>query len=354
MTHGPLRILSSCATWQGATDYGFLRAFRRAGHSVVNLPETDFFPAWRSPPLRLARRALRPLFVSDYGRALVDAARALRPHLFFVYKGTSVDAATIDAIRAGGAIAVNVYPDFSFTLHGPTLPAALPHYDWIFTTKSWSLDALARLGARNASFLPHGFDPETHFPATLDAEEDDFYRCDAAFIGAWSPKKEALLRGLMERAPRLDLAVWGNSWERAGPPLARHVKGHGVIGREYAKAIGGAKIVISLLSEAQGDAVSGDVTTTRTFEIPAAGGFMLHERTAEARDFFAEDRECAMFDGPDELAAKVAFWLAQDAAREAIAQAGRARSLACGYGVDERAAQALEKVRELLAQRAAP
>lgn len=349
---GALRILSCCNTWQGATDYGFLRAFRRAGHSVVNVSEAEFFGAgWRSPALRLLRRAAMPLLLQDYQRALIAAAQALRPDLLFVYKGTFVAAATIDAVKRLGAVAINVYPDVSFTMHGALIPKALPRYDYILTTKSFGVADFARdLGVTRASFLPHGYDPETHFPAILDEQEAGVYGCDAAFIGSWSPKKEALLRHVRERLPRLDLKIWGEGWGRASG-LAGATIGRPVVGREYAKAITGAKINIALLSHVVGEASSGDLTTTRTFEIPAVGGFLLHERTSEAQGFFEEGRDCAMFGDAEELVTTIVHFLAHPQQRAAIAAAGHARCLASGYSVDDRAASVIAKTRDIWAER---
>jgi hypothetical protein len=343
-----LRILSCCNTWQGATDYGLLRAFRRAGHSVHNVSDSEFFPsAWRSPALRLLRRAATPLLLRDYQRALIEAARATRPDLLFVFKGTFVAPETVAAVRRLGAVAINVYPDVSFTVHTPLIPRALPLYDWIFTTKSYGVADLAReLGVTRASFLPHGYDPETHAPVVLDDGETGVYGCDAAFVGSWSPKKEALLRRAKERLPGLALNIWGEGWRRAA--LAEAMRARGVYGREYAKAIMGAKINIAILSEARGEASSGDLTTTRSFEIPATGGFMLHERTGEAQSYFAEGRDCAMFADGDELAEKIAHYLAHPQQRLALAQAGHARCRADGHSADDRAAVVVAKARELM------
>jgi spore maturation protein CgeB len=229
----------------------------------------------------------------------------------------------------------------------------LPHYDWILTTKSYGVADLAReLGVVRASFLPHCYDPETHFPALLDVEEARLYGCDSAFVGSWSPKKEQLLRIARERLPRLAMKIWGNGWERA-TTLAGATMRRPVLGREYAKAIAGAKIDIALLTHAMGEASSGDLTTTRTFEIPAIGGFMLHERTAEAQSLFAEGRDCAMFGDGAELAEKIAYYLARPQERLAIARVGHARCLADGHSADDRAASVIAKARELMAERGA-
>jgi len=354
MDKPPLRILTSCSIWQGAADYGLLRALRRAGHSVTNLPDSDFIPNWRTPWLRAARRLLRPVLAAEYRRALLQAARELKPDVFLAYKGTYVDAEAVAAIGRSGAVTLAILPDVSFTIHGPIIPRALPVFDWVFTTKSFGPGDLAReIGVTRASFLPHCFDPETHHPVTLDARDAQLYACHAAFIGAWSPKKEALLTLARPRLAGLDVKIWGARWEQASKALAPLIMKRPVFGQEYAKAVTGAKINIALLTEAMGEASSGDLTTTRTFEIPAIGGFMLHERNAEAQALFAEGAECAMFSSGEDLAEKILYYLAHDEERRRIAAAGRARCLDSGYSADARIASILHKARELMRSRRA-
>jgi spore maturation protein CgeB len=282
---------------------------------------------------------------AEFQRILIDEARRLRPELLFVYKGALIEPATIDAIRALGAVAINVYPDVSFTEHGPLLPKSLPRYDWIFTTKSYGVGDFARdLGVRNASFMPHGYDPEVHAPVALDDKDRAKFVCDASFIGSWSPKKEALLRAVRQALPEIDIKIWGNRWERAQGDLGSAIQSCAVTGREYAKAISASRINVAILTEARREASSGDLTTTRTFEIPAIGGFMLHERTAEAQSYFAEGQECAMFGGADELVSKIKHYLANPQERQSIAKAGHRRCLTSGYSVDDRAEAVCDKL----------
>src|SRR5208282_3804169 len=81
-----LRILACSATWEGANDYSFVRAFRRAGHSVWVVSDETFIPAgWRHPALRALRRLTLPFLIADYEKALIRAAQSLEPDLFFVY-----------------------------------------------------------------------------------------------------------------------------------------------------------------------------------------------------------------------------------------------------------------------------
>lgn len=52
---------------------------------------------------------------------------------------------------------------------------------------------------------------------------------------------------------------------------------------------------------------------------------MLTDRTEEQLAFLEEDKEAAYFSSPEELADKVRFYLARDAIRARIAEAGRRR-----------------------------
>ncbi|WP_312796851.1 CgeB family protein [Tianweitania sp.] len=349
----PLRILAVAETWQGSNAYAFVRSFRRAGHSVSLLADEWFAASgWQSRPMKAARRLLWPMILREATDAALREAAQFRPHLFFVFKGIMVSPQAIRAVQAQGGVAINFWPDTSFVDHGKTAAQALPCYDWIFTTKTFGpADLQARFSITNASFLPHGFDPETHKPTAMDRSDATLYGCDASFIGTWSPKKEKLLVALMSALPSLNLKIWGSQWERAGPSLCAYIQRRPIFGAEYAKAIGAAKVNIAILFEGNANAVSGDRLTSRSFHIPASRGFMLHERSDEIADHFAEDRDCAMFGSAEELAEKVRFFLAHDEARHRIAQAGRSRALSSGYSIDDRARTVIDKARALLAAR---
>ena len=346
-----MRILTVSHSWQGANDYSFVRAFRRAGHSVLVVSDQDFVPnGLRNRGLRLARRVILPLLVDDYQTALLDAATRFKPDLLFIYKGTYVKAETIARIKRLGTTAINVYPDIGFSSQSPYLEAAMAQYDAVFTTKSFRISYMKdKLGVQNVAFMPHAFDPEVHFPLPLEADERTRYASDVAFIGTWSPKKGALLEHLRQRLPDIDLKIWGNQWERASPVLAGSLQGGSLLGVEYTKGIQAAKIVLASLVESAADSTQGDKTTSRTFEIPAVGSFMLHERTEEAKSYFAEGSECDMFGSNDELVEKVRHYLSNDRERELIAEAGHLRARRSGYSYDDRISTILQAVRELRA-----
>jgi spore maturation protein CgeB len=96
-----------------------------------------------------------------------------------------------------------------------------------------------------------------------------------------------------------------------------------LLGGDYAAAISCSKISLGLLIEHVRGASSGDLITTRTFEIPACGGLLLHERTVDLLRIFKEDESCVCFEGPDELVRKIDDLLSNEARRRSIADRGR-------------------------------
>ena len=348
-----LRIFASSHTWLGANDYSYVTAFRRAGHTTHVFSGEEFFPsAWRSTSLRALRRVLSARLIREYQRAFVEAARAFEPDLIFVYKGPYIDGTSLQRARGDNAVAINVYPDIGLADSGPYLLNALPGYDWIFDTKSFRLDEMIRkIGRPCASFLPHAYDADVHCPIDLHDGDLERYGCDISFVGAWSPKKERYLLAVRRALPNLRMKIWGNNWKQSDALLAEVATGRMATGQEYAKAITASKISVALLVERLSDWPQGDVTTARTFEIPGAGGFMLHERTQEAQRFFIEDEECAMFGDEGELVDKIRHYAVNEEARSRIATAGRQRATRSGYSYDARAGTVVEKAVELIAER---
>ncbi|MCK6478930.1 MAG: glycosyltransferase [Planctomycetes bacterium] len=344
-----LRILAVAETWLGADGDGYVRAFRRLGHSVRVVPAEEYVPGrWRGAGLRALRRLLEGSMVREYEEALVAQAAAFRPHLLFVFKGKYVTPGAVERVRRTGAVAVNFYPDVSFLSHGPLLPGALPLYDWVFTTKTFGLEDMRRsLGVTRSSFLPHAADPDVHRPVEPSPEERERYGCDVSFIGTWSPKKQAHLEALAAGLGGLRLRIFGAQWEGKGAVLAPFIEGHGVHGLEYAKAIGASRVNLCILSEARRGASSGDRITSRTFHIPGAGGFLLHERTDEFLALYREGAECGAFGSPEEMAGQVRAWCGDEPRRAAAAAAGRRRLLADGHTTDARVRAVLAKVEEI-------
>jgi spore maturation protein CgeB len=320
------RAVVVCDPWLGSNGYAGLKALRRCGWAVQTVFEREYVPVmWNSLPMRIAGRVLRRRAVGEFNRELVRAASRLAADFVLVFKGTFVSPDALDVLRARGVRTYCFYPDVSFHTHGPYLPRALARYDWIFTTKSFGLrDLRDQLGVTQASLLMHAYDADLHRPVELSEGDRARYECDLSFIGTWSPKKEAVLEAILDRRPALKVRVWGEQWNRlaARSPLRRVIGGYGVLGDEYVRAIAGSAVNLAVLSEQRRGASAGDQITSRTFHIPACGGFMLHERTAEVLEVFTDGQSVATYGDTEELIARLDTYLANAEQRRAIAAAG--------------------------------
>jgi hypothetical protein len=313
------------ADWWGSDARAMAAELRRRGHLVMERNYEDHLPTkWRHPLLKVVRRILRGLMSRDYNRSVAELLDVQGMDFLLVFKGMLLDPGTLARFKVKGIPCYCFYPDVSFHDHGRNIPACLPLYDCVFTSKSYHIkDPWVLERARKLVFAPHGFDPKVHRPVFVGSGAESPYACDASFLGMWSPKKEGILRGLCRAMPQLNLRIWGGGWQRACRELRVRWEGRGAFGDEASAVYGASRINLGLLSEAGTGMASGDKTTARTFQIPAAGGFMMHEDSAEAREVFRDGEEAVFFSSVEDLVAKVESYLPDEAARRRIAAAGR-------------------------------
>lgn len=265
--------------------------------------------------------------VAALNRDLMGRAERGGFDVVFVDKGTVLRVVTLlrlkQAARAG--IAIHYTPDAAFVDNrSGAFNRAVCHYDLLVTTKPFEVDTYRARGAAEVMLIQQGFGPR--IAPVEPVEIPPAFRSDVLFVGHCQPH---YLRTLRAVARHLPLTIRGPGWPRvaAKTDWARDVvRGGGLYGRDYAFALGGAKIALGLLSKRV-----PETTTTRSFEIPAIGTMLLAERTSDHLALFEEGVEAEFFDGTDELLFKLRRYLADDRARTRIAAAGRTRCLSSGY-----------------------
>lgn len=344
-----MRILAIGPLWRGSNAGGLFRAFSRQG-IILDIADEFYYISLqtRSKSTKIAERLIRPMQTREFNDAIISKIRTLSPDVLFVYKGAFVYPATLQFARTQGCKLVLFYPDVSMMSHGDNIPKCIPLYDLIFTTKTFGInDINNKYGVRNTYFIPHGFDPEVHRKLPLSEKELQTFGCDASFIGTWSAKKEKYLTVLKNKLPSLNLNIWGSQWERSSSEAIRaSIRSIPVVGDLYALAIQCSAVNLGILSEQVPGASSGDLITSRTFHIPAASGFMLHERNAESVLYFRDEEEAVFFDTPDDMAEKAAYYLQNEGRRKAICEAGQKRAWQ-DHSLDARAKVILEQIKAL-------
>jgi len=338
-----LRILYCGQNWYGSNARSCADALRRLGCEVLDIDEQTFFPQVTSFSSRVVRRLMWPRMVNEFNRHILRMAEIFRPDIFLAYKGNYIYVRTLREVRGRGIPLYTFFPDTSAFGHGKWLPKSLPEYDCIFHTKPfWYADVTKHINLKAGLFLPHGYNPYLHKPVEGDARDIADYGCDVSFIANHTRYKERILDRLLRLRPDLDLRIWGAGWtsRSESQSLRRCIKGFQLLGEPYARGVQTARINLAIMTGVIGRASSGDLTTSRTYTIPAVGGFMLHERNPEVLELYKQSKEIECFDSPEELAEKIEYYLAHPDEREQIARAGHARCVPA-YSYDNRMAEIL-------------
>ena len=280
-----------------------------------------------------------PVFESDLNCELVDRAISFKPNLILVLMGFHIAPASLAAIKAAtSATTVNYATDDPFNKRIGTrnLVESIPSYDLYACTKRAIMDDVSRAGCNDVRYIRFGYKPSAHFfDPPRSAQELRSFGADVAFVGEGDADRLPFITSLVEAVPNLNLALYGGLWNLRSSTRP-YFRG-GVHGREFRMALGGAKIAVNLVRRE-----NRDDHVMRTFEGPACGAFMLNERTDDHLDLFREDHEAAYFSSAEELVDKVQYYLAHDAERERIRQAGHVRTLTAGHSYRHRLEEIIE------------
>ena len=219
----------------------------------------------------------------------------------------------------------------------------LPKTHMNFFARPSTVQLASSLGVPRPRLLRQYYVDGLHYPLSNAGTK----QAGIIFIGHYEPDgREEYCNALLARG--LPLRILGPRWhDLASRSPLRQVQGGPIYGSDYVRAICAAKISLVFLSR-----MNRDPYTTRCFEIPACGGFMLAPRTAELQALYEEGREAEYFSSPEELCEKAAWYLEHEEERRRIAAAGRERCVRDGHSNVDRAEQILREVQELLAERA--
>lgn len=315
--------------WEGGTCVERMRTLARLGLESIPFDTTPYSQMGS----RLERSLL---YRANIGRGIsrlnADLKTFTRDHGFdvvWIDKGVWIYPETVAELRdqARRKFAVHYTPDAQFLENRSRhFLSGLRCYNLAVTTKPFEIASYTDRGALRTLLILQGFGRQFR-PFGVSELTDEFFRYDVTFIGHCQKHYARCLRNVNQIAPNLRIC---------GPRWPRYARSHawargavicdGVWGEQYPRALASTKIALGLLSKR-----IPETTTTRTFEIPACGTFMLAERNADHLALFEEGEEAEFFSSDDELKDKVGFYLANESARERIARAGRQRCLRAGY-----------------------
>jgi hypothetical protein len=341
-----LRILIAGDWHSDVHEEPMFRALAAIGHEPLKFAWHQYFRGARGRLGALALRAQNKYLagpaVDRLNRDLVARAIAERPDAVFVYRGSHIYPETLRKTRAAlpGTVLVGYNNDDPFSPRYPRWAwrhflGGLRDYDLALAYRQHNLADFSAAGARRVELLRSWFVPERNFPTELNGEARALYGCDVVFVGHYEDDgRLQLLEEIVRRGWSLKLFGPPKEWNQVLPhsaELAGLAPVRFVAGADYNDALNGGKLALCFFSK-----LNRDTYTRRVFEIPATRTVMLSEYTDDAARLFAPDREAVFFRDRTEMLAAIHRLLGDDAAREAIAEAGLRRVWADGHDIASR------------------
>ncbi|MGW4532264.1 CgeB family protein [Nocardia sp. NPDC004340] len=331
-----MKVLFVGDDWVGSNARSLADGFRQAGHEVVVIDTTAVtLPARLSPPWVYSKFAHRraPWDVEALHREIDSAAQAFAPDVLFAFKSVHLDQQRLLTARAG--LHVHYSPDDVSNPYN-TSPDYLAHeaeWDLIVTTKWHNVPELTARGAQNVKFVRSAYDPALHHITARRTVRPYLL----GFIGAVRPDREDLLVSLA-REHHGDMLLRGPGWRRVRALWQTGADvGGAVYGEHFSAAVAAVTANLVLLNSD-----NRDTHTCRTFEVPAAGGLFVGERTDEHAELLQDDAECYLFSGPAELREILRRCTKYPEQAAKVAEAGHHRIISGAHSYADRAREIVD------------
>jgi len=348
----PLKILYAAGLSPNDSSQYRLWALERLGHTVVFLNAYEY-----ESRNALARKVFFRMqagpWVARLNRDILAMAERERPDVFWADKLLSLQPKTLEKLRTMGIVSVSYMIDNAF---GPRRDPGwrlymqdIPYFDLHVVQRDKNIADYRERGARDVIKIQTAYEPTVHFPPP-DGWSDKNRDRGVSFIGtSYDDRPEFLTRLWKEYG--FPVVISGDSqWKRRLTPeaVAALYTNSELYLKDYREGIWRSKINLSFLTHS-----NQDEFVHKSFEIAACQGFLLAERSPGHTARFVEDEEAVFFTGFDECVEKIRKYLPDEAARERIAAAGRARAVRDGYGNDAQVGAIVERVRSIFHARSA-
>lgn len=324
-----------------------LNALRRMGHEVGEFKWYGYYT--ESPGLLLGDLIQRVQNKYVFGPALgrvnrdfVKNVEAFRPDVVFVYRGTHITRESLCEVRRmfPNCLLLGYNNDNPFSTTQPKylwrhFMRATPVYDLMLAYRYENLKNFRAVGAKRVELLRSWYVPERNHPVALSMQETADFSSDVVFVGHYEPDERVeYLEEIVRQGHHLRLfgptKYWAQPLQQSA--VLRHLAPVRMVwGREYNLALSGSKIALCFFSK-----LNRDTYTRRCFEIPATRTLMLSEYSDDLASLYKEGVEADFFRSRDEMLSKIDFYLANEAARLRVAQAGYEKVQKSGHDIDAR------------------
>lgn len=325
--------------WFTGLAYSYLRAFR-AREFDCELIEFEV-----NPYIYRLLEKYNPLSLNTYlnskQKKIINYIISSDAEYVFVIKGYYLQPETIKQLQDSGKKVFCFYPDNPLSeVKGSSndcIKNSIRVYDCYFTWNKRLIASIKNAGCKNVFYLPFGADTDLLHPIRLDSQygqKDGQY--DLSFIGNCDEERTEFINSLSSHLDdNFNKMVFGSGWKNLN---SFKVMGEAV-GDKFINTVINSKINLNILR-----VQNKNSNNMRTFEIPAVGGFMLHEYSAEAVEIFRPGIEADYFKTTEECADKIKYYLKNDGLRQKIAKSGHERLFSAKHLYTNRVDEIWQKV----------
>lgn len=312
--------------------YSFLDAFKALGNCEVELFDFPILTDWN-----LLERAIKKIiitkkiFIENFNKKLFIEVKNFKPNLIVVLKGTYLMPETIERIKNSTEVKIVCFnPDdpFNKASSNKLILNSIKHYHSYFIWSNKLKDRISSTYNIPAYYLPFAVDPKLFYKPG----ENIPYLYDATFIGNGDEERVNALDKisfyLRSKKYKYNFNVFGANYYKTYENIKIFPQANGI---RFLETVASSKININILR-----LQNKNSTNMRTFEIPAVGGFMLHEYSEEAMEFFKPGIAAEYFKDFEECADKIKYYLDNPSKREKIAIKGYENTKKNGYDYHSR------------------
>jgi spore maturation protein CgeB len=324
-----------------------LRELESDVHGFNSLAELDWWSLSRTKRA-IESHTLRGPRIRAANESLISSCRDMRPELVWIDTGEWVWPSTLRTLADQGCFLVSHTTDaleariWRVTFKRRLLRNNAPLYN-VFVTSN--LDDYEKLAASKkcVPLLTHlGYDHRRFEPSPLSEELAAKWNNEIVFIGHHEANTEAVVLGLIDAG--VPIRIYGHApWfaPRLRDKLGDHLRPK-LSNTDYEHALKGARIGLCIVSH-----LNYNQTSSRSFEIPGSGTFLLAERTPQHLECYEEGKEAEFFRNHEELVRKARYYLEHVDEREAIAKRGLERCISSGYSWDALMVRDWMKVKQM-------
>src|SRR5262249_55669008 len=175
----------------GTGAWCYADALRQLGHQVLEFDDSQGLESYKTSIFaRVYRRLARSPWEfhrRNHAAALMKLVSRERPEIVVVLKGLNLGPSDVNTLRGLGPWVINVNHDDFFSTNrnnwSPLQRAALPHYDFVLTTREVNVDEVRHVNPR-VEFFPFAYHPDIHRPVNIGSSERNLWNVDVVFVGA--------------------------------------------------------------------------------------------------------------------------------------------------------------------------